>query len=338
MRAAVLYAPKNLRIEAVADPQPKEDEVLIRVKAAGVCGTDLAVYLGEHPSRRPVILGHEYSGIVEAIGTKVQGVKRGDRVISEASWGCGKCQVCRQEKESLCSQRSSLGRNTNGVFAEKVTVPGRIVLPLQESVSFQEAQSATTVACGIRAIRRAGLREGETVAILGPGHAGLILLQLAAHMGASRRVVFGTRAYRLELAARLGAFDTINIRDETWLEEAMKLTEGEGFDLVIEATGDPSTLAQGLDLVKKGGRALAFSIYDRPIYEFPAQELYNKEVTIIGSKGGQGGYRPALELMTSKVVDVRPLISHRLPLEKVREGLESMGRKEEDVLWVVITL
>lgn len=337
MLAVTLQQPRQLHIGPVPDPPVAHDEVLLRVKATGICGTDLLVYQGKYASPFPLVLGHEFAGVVEQVGAGVKGLQRDDRVTAEASWGCGICPPCKQGETDLCAARISLGRTRNGSFAEYLSVPARVIHVLPPEVSFEQGQAIATVASAVRAVRRGRPGFGERVAVLGPGMAGLILLQLAVLNGAMQVVVFGTRDWRLKLAQSLGATEVVNVRHEGWMEQARELTAGRGFDLVFEAAGNPKALDQALQVVRNGGRVVAFSVLEGPMDQFPAHLLYSKEVTVLGSRGASGGYQLAIDLLHRGLLRLEPLVSHRLPLNEAEKGFALTERREEGVLRVVFT-
>ena len=337
MRAVTLREPRKLTVRDVPVPQLTQDEVLLRVEATGICSTDLMVYQGRYTIPLPLIPGHESAGVVERVGDRVTRFQEGDRASIEASWGCGACTPCEQGEDGLCPGRVSLGRTRDGTFAEYVAVPARAVHPLPPEVSFDQAQALVTVACAVRAIRRGRPEFGGRVAVFGPGIGGLIMAQLAKYNGAQDVVVFGTRDWRLRLARSLGATSVVNVQREDWREQAGELTGEGGFDLVYEASGNPEALSQALQVVRTGGRVVAFSLYDGPVDRFPAQMLYGKEVTLIGVRGGAGGYVLGMELIRKGSLQIDPLISHRLSLNKAEEGFSLVERREEEVMRVVLS-
>lgn len=335
MFAAVLREAGQLRIEETAVPEPAPDEVLIRAEAIGICSTDLMVYRGRYATPLPLIPGHECSGVVERVGLRVSGIQAGDRVVPEASWGCGACRSCIEKDAALCPDRVSLGRTRDGTFAQFVSVPARAVHLLPNNVSFQEAQALVTVACVLRAFHRGSPEPGEKVAVFGPGISGLLLTQLAVHSGASSVVVFGTRQWRLDLALSRGA-GVVNVRDDDWSDVARELVGEHGFDLIFEASGVPDALLQAFKVVGTGGRIVAFSVYDGLIDDFPAASLYSKEVSLLGSRGGAGKYPLAIKLLEDKRLKLDDLITHRLPLEETERGFSLMESRVEGVMRVVL--
>lgn len=336
MNAVTLQGPGDLQTQRLPVPSVRRGGVRIRVEAAGICGTDVLVYQGKYAAALPLVIGHEFAGVVEQIGADVPGLRKGDRVAVEASWGCGICLICQRGETSLCHARVSLGRTRSGCFAEYVVVPARAVHKLPASVSVLQAQALVTIACAIRALRRGRPEVGERVAIFGPGVSGLTLLQLVLRTGAAQVVFFGTRESRLALARELGAAATLSVHRADWAEQARELTSGRGFDLVFEVSGSRDALSQAIEVAGHGGRIVAFSIYDGPIDGFPAEALYAKEVTIAGTRGGAGGYAPGLDLLARGQIAMEPLISHQLSLKEAKKGFDLIEGRDEDVLRVVL--
>ncbi len=331
MRAVVLQSPGSLEIVDRDIPRPHCGEVLVRIKATGICSTDLMVYQGRQPVTMPIVPGHEGAGVVEAVGEGVVGFQLGDPVIAEGSWGCQICAACQGGREPLCPNRVSQGRTRDGTFAEFLVAPTRGLHMIPRDLDFGIAQALISVACSVRAMRRGRPEFGDSVAIFGPGIAGLILSQLAHDNGASGVTMFGTRDWRLDMAANLGADETINVRQDGWMERARSLTNDQGFDVVFETSGDPNALSDAFELVKTGGRIVVFSVYEDVIDAFPAQLLYRKEVSVIGVRGGAGGYPLAIDLVRAGRVQLDPLVTHRLPLDEAQEGFRLMERRDEGV-------
>ena len=334
MRAAVLHAPGDLRMEEIEIPRVGCGEVLLRVKAVGICISDVARYQGLEPLPKPIVIGHEYSGMVAEVGREVKGFEVGERVCGEGWGGCGKCSMCTAGFDNLCESPRWLAVNENGAFAEYLKMPAKFLYNLPDAVSTDEAQSLLIVACCVRAIHKAEISLGSKVAILGPGHAGLILLQLSKLAGADRVVMIGTRANRLKLAQELGSDLAINIQTEDLSERLAQSGYREGFDVVIDAAGTPSAVQQAFKIVRSGGTILIFSRHWQPVDNVPVDDIVMKELRIQGTKSGP--LSEAIRLVETKKVQILPLITHYLSLEAIREGLDMMLGKKEDALRIVI--
>lgn len=323
MRAVCWYGPGEAQVGTVPVPEPGPGQVVVRVHVAGLCGTDLAVYSGRYPGvRAPLILGHEYAGVVAAVGPSVAGLREGDRVTSEGSWSCGQCADCLSGEPARCRFRRLLGRSVDGVFAEYARVPASICHRLPDSISDERGQALVAVATVYRAMARARLAPGEPVAIVGLGHSGLTLLQALPHAGAGRIVCLGTRPPRIQLAKDLGAETVVNVRDPDyprWLAGAEQ--QGGIADLVFECSGSYAGLDDALRLTRTGGRVLVYSIYGDRHPGFDASQLYHKELTLIGSRGGAGDYDAAMTALNAGLVKPERLITHRFSLDEIPRAL-----------------
>lgn len=336
MKAARFHGPRDLRIEDVPIPEVLGDQVLVQMHSVGICGTDLLVYRGELPVRPPVTVGHECAGVVAEVGPRVQRVRVGDRVFVEASWGCGSCEYCRKGMSLHCSRKSSLGRTVDGAFAEYVAVPEQVVYPIATNVPFDDAQASSTIGSGLRALRRIGSTVGCSAAVVGSGHAGLVLLQMLRLAGVGWIAVAGSRERRLALARELGADLVVDGRSATALGTVRDATEGLGVDLVAEAGGTASSLDLAMQMAAYGGTVLLFGIFETPADGFRAQDMYRKELLLVGSKGGFGAYEATARLLARRELQLQPLISHVLPLEGVVDGFRLMDEKAPDALRIVI--
>ncbi len=335
MRAAVLHRPLDLRIEERPVPEARPGWVVVAVEATGICGTDVAVYQGHHPAHLPLVLGHEYVGRVQAVGEGVTHVSAGQLVVAQGGWACGDCNQCRAGKPGSCTARVLLGRTIDGSFADAIAVRAASVSPLPDHLDPVAAQSMVTVATAVHAVRRAGTVAGSRVAVLGLGHAGLLLLQVCVAEGAREVVGFGTRESRLSLARSLGAADAVNVRAPDF-EAGLRAAGSGGFDVVFEASGTTTALAHALRLARSGGTVVAYGIITSDLHGVPGYDLYARELTIVGSRGAGDGYEAATELIARGAVRVAPLVTHRLSLEQIHLGLSLMIERSENALRIVL--
>jgi L-iditol 2-dehydrogenase len=336
MKAARFYGPRDIRIEDVPVPDVKGDWVLIEMHSIGICGTDLSVYRGNLAVRTPVTLGHECAGVVVQTGSDVDRIKVGDRVFVEASWGCGSCAYCRKGLSLHCTHKSALGRTVDGAFAEYVAAPARVVYQIAENVPFDDAQSSSTIACSVRALTHARPVPGGTAAVVGSGHAGLILQQLLRVAGMGWIAMAGSREKRLALARELGADLVVDARSAGALEAVQAATDGLGVELSADAAATAASLDLSMQLATYGGTVVLFGIFEAPIDHFRAQDMYKKEIRLLGSKGGFGCYDATARLLAQRAIRISPLISHTFPLEGVAEGFRLMDEKSPDALRIVI--
>jgi len=341
MKAAIKAEPRpGIQIGEIAIPKISPEEVLLRVKAVGICGSDVHIYEWtpgyEHLAEyMPVVLGHEFAGEVAEVGSQVSAVKVGDRVAYQGG-SCGQCFYCITARHSLCDQRKAAGRiglERKGGMAEYVAVNVRQnFLPrIPAGVSFEEAAQSQPTAEALHIVEQGGISLGEPVVVLGAGPIAVTAAQAAKAAGASRVIVTGlTRdKARLGIAKSLGADVTIDVEKEDPVEKVKALTGGLGAAKVLEVSGSPGAFNQGLELLRKGGTLVCFGIYPENIsVDFTRRVV--REMKII--RGVYGASRLAwdkvLSFMASGQIRVAPLITHRLPLEKADEGFQACLTKQ----------
>ncbi|MDT0567157.1 2,3-butanediol dehydrogenase [Streptomyces sp. DSM 3412] len=334
MRAAVWYGAKDVRVENMPVIPPGPGEVTIEVAYCGICGSDLheyadgphAIPVGDpHPESgvaAPLILGHEFCGTVTEVGGGVTGVVPGDRVAVEPHYRCGSCPRCLAGEYNICRRFGFAGLMGHGGLAERATVPAYMLHRLPESVSLEQAAVFEPAAVALHAVRRAEIRPGETVAVLGLGPIGLLVTQLAARCGAGRVVAADRSPARRELALRLGAAET-----------GADLTEvvgGEGADIVFEAVGSEGTLRAGLAATRRGGRVMFLGLTGT--VSLDAFALVNNEQTIMTSVGYRDVYPELIRLVAEEGVDLAGIVTSTIALEHVvRDGFEALLRGEGQI-------
>lgn len=336
MKAARVSEPGKIVIEEVPLPELGENDVLIKVYRAGICGTDVGVLHGYVPAKFPVTLGHEFSGTVAKLGNpSFDGFKEGDLVSAAGGWGCGKCEFCRKGVARFCRNRNALGRTADGCMAEFVKVNSQAVYRLPPNVPFDEGQNFLNIACVVQALKKVPLQLGNKVVIFGPGNIGLIMLQLLKLAGASQVIVVGTRDSRLMVAKEFGATHVVNITRENPVKVILELFPN-GADVVMEASGQPLAFSNACDVLKDGGALVSMGIFSDKIKEFDLTFLYQKEATIYGTKGGEEGYQEALQMLAEKRLKIVPMITHRFSLEDAAEGFKTFDDKAENALRIII--
>jgi len=336
MKAARVHEPGKIVVEDVPIPELNDEDILIRVHRAGICGTDVGVLHGYASARYPVTLGHEFSGTIAQLGrAALADFREGEPVIAAGGWGCGKCSLCRQGRGLYCKDRVSLGRNADGCMAEYVKVHRRAVYRMPENVSFDEAQNTVNIACSVRAFKKVPLLLGKTVAVFGPGNAGLIMLQLLKMAGAHEAVMVGTRDFRLEMAKTFGAGFVVNVNRQDPVQ-AMMDRFPEGIDVVVEASGNARVLQQCFEVVRPNGAVVVFGIFSEKIDDFDPSFLYTKEPIIYGSKGAAGAFEQALMLLEEKRLQILSMITHRFALEDTAAAFKVFEDKVPEALRIVI--
>jgi len=336
MKAARVHEPGKIVIEEVPIPRLGANDVLVKVHRVGICGTDVGVKNGYIPAKFPVTLGHEFSGTIAKLGTpSLGGFKEGVPVTAGGGWGCRKCELCQNGMGLYCKSRISLGRNVDGGMAEFVKVDYREVYRLPLNVSFDEGQNVLNIACVLRAFKKAPLQLGKTVAIFGPGNAGLIMLQMCKLAGAYQAVMVGTRDSRLEMAKKFGANHVVNVKREDPVKAILGWYPN-GVDVAVEAAGTESSLQGCCDVISPGGVLVVFGIFHEKVREFDPFFLYQKEPVIYGSKGAAGAHQEAIQLLEEKRLQIVPMITHRFPLEEAPEAFKIFEDKIPDALRIVI--
>ncbi len=348
MKAAVLFGEGDMRL--VADypvPTPGPNEVLIRVQACAICGTDpkiLAHGWPNHPPYGTFIFGHEYAGQVVALGEGVTEFRVGDRVAIEPHKGCGVCNNCRDGLYNTCLNYGNLakghrhyGFTVNGGYAEYAVNHTNSVYRIPDDMPINEATLITTAATSLYGIRRiGGIRTGETVVVSGPGAIGLMGVLLARLLGAGRVVLTGTRPERLELGRKLGADVTVNIRTENVVERIMALTDGVGADAVLECSGEAQAASDAVEYTKKNGRIALIGLYHEPV-SLNLFKAAQWNITIAGSKAeGERSLAYALPVLARRVDALSWLITHTFPLDQIHQAFETAEKRLGGAIKVVV--
>jgi L-iditol 2-dehydrogenase len=321
----------HVALRELPTPRPGPGEVLLAVRAAGICGTDLHIYHDEYPTRPPVVLGHELAGEVAAVGDGVSQVAPGDRVTTETYFHlCGTCRFCRGGQPNLCPERRSIGSGVNGGFAPFVIVPERNVHQLPEHVSFQEAALTEPLACVVHgALELPKVTAGDVAVIAGPGAIGLLTLQVARAAGATV-VVLGTAAdrRRLDLARELGAARAVDVDAEDALPIVEELTGGWGADVVFECSGAGPAALGLLPLARRGGQYAQIGLFGRPV-AWDLDQVCMKELRVTGSNASvPSAWRTALRLLGDGSVRAAPLISDVYPLSDWERAFRRFEKRE----------
>ena len=317
------------------------DDVLVRVKACGICGSDVHGFTGKTGRRiPPLIMGHEAAGIVEGLGKNVIGFDKGDRVCFDSTVYCNKCEACRAGLFNRCEKRQVLGVSVpefkrNGAFAEYVAVPWWIVAKIPDKLSFVHAALLEPASIGTHAANRAPITNDDTVVVIGAGTIGLFILQAARLRGATRVIAVDINEFRLDIAKKLGADKLINPLKLDLSEVILQETENKGANVTLEAVGYAKTFADAVSITRMGGYIVAVGNLEKKA-EFDLQQLVAKEHTFTGSYASSGEFRDCIGLVASGKINVEPLISDVLPL---KEGTDAFGRllkAEENLLKIVL--
>ncbi len=328
MKALVKFAPGfgNLETRDVEDPLVAAAHVLIEVKAAGICGSDVKHYEDGSRLKTPVILGHEFSGEIAEVGKGVEGWRVGERVTSETSaYTCGNCYYCNSGDYHLCPERKGLGSGVDGAFARYVAVPKRLLHKIPDDLSYDEAAMVQPCADIVNAVtRKAEVLPGDTVVVLGPGPMGLLTTQVARALGAGRVIQTGHRGVRLDIASEVGADITIPVEEEDPVEKIMELTEGMGADVVFEASGASEAAVQAFDMARRRGQITFIASPGQPV-EIDLRKILGRGLVVRGSIMSKWiDYERAIGLISSGAVRVDPIITHKLPLTEWKKAFDSI--------------
>ena len=340
MTGAYFLGNQQIEIRQLPEMEPGEGQVLLKVCACGVCGTDVHIYEGGKGSaevKPPVILGHEFSGFIEKIGPGVEGLKVGQLVTVDPNIYCGKCLPCRQGQKQMCHHMGAVGVNMDGGFADYCLAPYAQCVVVPENTDPELAAMAEPLACCLHGIDRAGIRPGENVLVIGGGTIGQIMLQLARLAGAAKVVLSEPVAKRRELAVELGADAAIDPLNENLNERLYEIFGSEGADVVIECVGNPRTSAQAIDAAARCGRILLFGVpHPEAILQTKMHPIFQKELTIMGSFVNPDTQSRAVALIASGQLNLKPLITHRYPVSQLEDAI-NMQTSAESIKVLVVT-
>ena len=313
------------------------NEVLVKNMACGICGTDVHIYDGEKGSADatpPVVLGHEFSGIVTAVGNKVERVKPGDHVALDPNIYCGKCLPCRMGKKQNCEHLYALGVNTNGGFAQYSICPDTQCFRVADGIDFDAAAMAEPLACAIHGIDRADIKSGQSVLVVGGGTIGLLMVQLARLAGAGFVLLSEPVEMRCRLGLEMGADAAINPAGEEIPARIRELTGREGVDVVIECVGKPSAVTQAFSAAGFGCHILLFSVPEADsIVPLPLFDIYKKELMIVGSMINPDTHQRAVNLINTGRLEIKKLITHTYGLSRLEEAVRmQMGTESIKVM------
>jgi L-iditol 2-dehydrogenase len=342
MKALLLSQYNQLDLVDVPLPRPSADEVLIRVEACGICGSDVHGYDGGSGRRiPPIIMGHEAAGTVAAVGPNAAGFREGDRVTFDSTVYCGECAYCRRGQMNLCERREVLGVSTPeykrpGAFAEYVVVPSRVIHALPQDVPFSQAAMIEPIAVAVHAVRVSQLPENATTLVVGAGMIGLLVLQALRAAGCARVLVVDIDDSRLKLAESFGAAAVINAKTADAVAEVQRGTNGQGVDVALEAVGSTPTVRTAIESVRKGGTVTLIGNIAANV-EIPLQIVVSRELRLQGSAASSGEYPECIELLKRGAIDVKPLISVVAPLEDGAEWFGRLHAREPNLMKVVLT-
>lgn len=338
MKVAVYYNNKDVRVKEVPVPEINENEILVKVRASGICGSDVMEWY--RIKKAPRVLGHEIAGDIVKVGEKVKKYKVGDRVFVSHHVPCNTCKYCLEGKHTLCNTLHSTNFDPGG-FAEYIRVPeinvDRGVFLLPDEISYEEGVFIEPLACVIRGFRIAEIMPGQTILIIGSGITGLLQLKLAKARGAKKVICVDVSEYRIKKAIEFGA-DLAMHASEDIPKKIKEINDGYLADVVIVSTGAPKAILQAIECIEKGGTLLLFAPV-APDVEVPIKmfDIWNKQIKIVSTyAGAPRDIMEAIEALKSKTIEVKDMITHRIGLEEIQKGFDLVAEAKESIKVVVV--
>jgi L-iditol 2-dehydrogenase len=341
MQALMLENLRDLRMREIPEPSIGPHDVLIHVKACGICGSDVHGYDGSSGRRiPPLVMGHEAAGVVARIGAEVHLFAAGDRVTFDSTISCGKCFFCSEGDVNLCDNRMVLGVSCgdyrrDGAFAEYVSVPQNIVYGLPNAFPFEKAALIEAVSIAVHAAKITGIQPGDSAVVIGAGMIGLLAVQALRIYGCSKIIAVDLEESKLALARSLGADETLLGDDPDVLAKLKAATDGRGPDIAMEVVGVQKSVRTAIDSVRRGGTVTLVGNL-APLVEIPLQAVVTRQLRLLGSCASAGEYRECIHLMDTGAINVDPLISALAPLSEGAEWFNRLYAREPGLMKVIL--
>jgi len=334
MKSLIYTGPRRLRYGDVSKPKIKSDEVLLQIKSVGICGTDLHIYSGGMKLPTPLIMGHEFSGVIAAVGGAVKNFKAGDRVVAEHVINCGKCYYCRSGKPNLCANASVIGLHRPGALAEYLAIPAALVYKIPAQIGFEEAALIEPLSIAYYAVKQANCVLGKKVAVIGQGPIGLLVDQILREGGAEV-IGIDIADWRLKFAKKKKWADhVINSGQKSWAKKLKKIAP-DGVDTVFEVVGREETAAMALEIARRDGDIFILGVFESPS-KLNLMNIVKKELNVHGSWTCAFAFPPSIEMVADKKVDLKSLITHRYPaaqgVRAFKEAASYEGRRIKTVI------
>lgn len=342
MKSLLLSEYSHLEMVDLPIPSIAPNDVLVRVKACGICGSDVHGYDGSSGRRiPPIVMGHEAAGVIAATGADIAEFSKGDRVTFDSTVYCGQCEYCARGEVNLCDNRQVIGVSCldyrrAGAFAEYVVVPSQILYHLPDTLSFTSAAMLEAVSVALHAVRVSAVKGGETALVIGAGMIGLLALQAAKVAGCSRVLIADIDQTRLALAKQVGADEVLHLSGPNLATEVMRLTRGYGADLTLEAVGQSETVGTAIGCTRKGGTVTLIGNIASEV-TIPLQKVVTCQLRLQGSCASAGEYPHAIDLVASGEIQVEPLISAIAPLEEGPQWFQRLHSREPNLMKVILT-
>lgn len=341
MKALLLEEARSLHVRDIPKPDVGPKDVLVEVKACGICGSDVHGYDGSTGRRiPPLVMGHEAAGVIVETGREVRSFAVGDRVTFDSTISCGACRFCRSGDVNLCQNRQVLGVSCgdyrrNGAFAEYVSVPENIVYTLPDSFAYEKAALIEAVSIAVHAAKISRIRPGSTAAIVGAGMIGLLAVQAFRHFGCTTILAVDLEQSKLDLARSLGADETFLAADPSLIAKIKDATGGDGVDIAVEAVGAQKSISTAIEVTRRGGTVTLIGNLS-PKVEIPLQVVVSRQLCLLGSCASAGEYKECIALMELGVIDVEPLISAVAPLSEGVEWFNRLYTREPGLMKVIL--
>ncbi len=345
MKALTVIRPGHAEFQEVEKPKAEDNMILIRVVRAGICATDYSIYSGESSFvrdgliRYPVRFGHEWSGVVEAVGENVKKFRKGDRVYADNGVSCGKCPACRSGNFAECPHIRSVGTVNawDGCFAEYMLMPEYHVYPIPDEVGFEEAALIEPASIAYDALKGLSLHRDTTLAVIGVGAIGMTAVWLAKYLGAGTVIAVGRKDHKLCRAKQVGADTVINNCKTDAVSAIREMTNGRGADVIIETSGSEAALRQAFSMARNRGTIAIASFYEKDLDGIPMDSIVLRSLTIRGAAGCFGNPQAVCEIMKKNPVSILPVISHRVPFAECLDFFEHAEKYKNDKIKVMIT-
>ncbi len=341
MKALLLEEHKKLTITDMPEPEIGARDVLVQIRACGICGSDVHGFDGSSGRRiPPLIMGHEASGVVSDVGAEVSSVKVGDRVTFDSMVSCGECSFCKLDQMNLCDDRRVLGVSCedyrqHGCFAEYAVIPDHIIYPLPSNLSFEHAAMIEPVSVAVHAVKRTPIVAGDTAVVVGAGMIGLLVVQALKAAGCGKIIAVDLADEKLTLAKTLGAELGINPNTADAIAAIREVTDDRGADVAMEVVGATPTVQTAIEATRKGGHVTLIGNL-APQVDFPLQSVVTRELTLHGTCGSNGEYLECIELLASGTIQVEPLITAKATLKEGPEWFERLYAAEKGLMKVIL--
>jgi 2-desacetyl-2-hydroxyethyl bacteriochlorophyllide A dehydrogenase len=334
---AFIPSPGKIEFRSMPIRDPGPDEVLIKVKTAAICGSDLHLFKGKHPSvSLPSAVGHELAGEIVKLGKDVSEFSEGDRVTVEPVINCGKCVYCQHGDYNLCKNISFQYRKGQGAFTEYFYAPKNRTYKIPDNLTFEEGTLIEPLSVALHAVKQSGIRVGQSSVIIGAGAIGLLVSMLLNNLTGIRPFVMDINQFRIQKASDLGAYGVLPHKDEGLEEIVMRHTAGLGVDHAFEAVGMEATLTQALQVIKKGGKVTLLGIFEEPNPRIPVNLFVQREISICGSQGYAWDFQDSIQLAVDGRIKLSELVTTRLPFEQLLNGFDLLCQPANNQIKVLI--